>query len=121
MSENTFTAATATEWRQWLAEHSRTEKEVWLVIHHKHSGVPSVRIQEAMEQALCFGWIDSLHRKNDATSSRLRFTPRTPRSSWSRINRDRVADLTARGLMTEQGQAVIDLAKEKGRWDHPAK
>ncbi|WP_410658928.1 YdeI/OmpD-associated family protein [Amycolatopsis sp. lyj-112] len=116
MSGTTFTATTPAEWRAWLAEHAGTEQEIWLVIRHKDSGIPSIRIAEAMEQALCFGWIDGLHRKNDATSSRLRFTPRSPRSSWSRVNRDRAADLIARGLMTAQGQAMIDLAKAKGRW-----
>ena len=116
MSEPTFTAATPAEWRAWLAANAGTAQEVWLVIHHKDSGVPSIRIHEAMEQALCFGWIDGLHRKNDAVSSRLRFTPRGPRSSWSRVNRERAARLIAEGLMTERGQAMIDLAKEKGRW-----
>lgn len=116
MDEATFTAATPAEWRAWLAGNAGTAKEVWLIIRHKDSGIPSVRIDEAMEQALCFGWIDGLHRKNDATSSRLRFTPRNPRSSWSRVNRERAARLIAEGLMTERGQAMIDLAKEKGRW-----
>ncbi|MFC3448752.1 YdeI/OmpD-associated family protein [Amycolatopsis speibonae] len=115
MDEPTFTAATPAEWRAWLAENAGTEKEVWLVIRHKGSGIASVRIHEAMEQALCFGWIDGLHRKN-GSSSRLRFTPRRPRSSWSRINRERAARLVAEGLMTERGQAAIDSAKEKGRW-----
>ncbi|MFK0248952.1 YdeI family protein [Amycolatopsis azurea] len=117
MDEPTFTAATPAEWRAWLAEHAGSARAVWLVIRHKNSGIPSVRIHEAMEQALCFGWIDGLHRKNDATSSRLRFTPRRPRSSWSRLNRERAARLIADGLMTERGQAAIDLAKAKGRWD----
>ncbi|MGY6655731.1 YdeI/OmpD-associated family protein [Amycolatopsis sp. TRM77291] len=116
MDETTFSAASPAEWRAWLAEHAGTAKEVWLVIRHKGSGVPSIRIEEAMEQALCFGWIDGLHRKHDATSSRLRFTPRSPRSSWSRVNRERATRLIAEGLMTGRGQAMIDLAKEKGRW-----
>ncbi|WP_410665886.1 YdeI/OmpD-associated family protein [Amycolatopsis sp. lyj-84] len=116
MDETTFTAATPAEWRAWLAENAGTAKEVWLIIQHKGNGVASVRIEEAMEQALCFGWIDGLHRKNDATSSRLRFTPRGSRSSWSRVNRERAARLIADGLMTARGRATIDLAKEKGRW-----
>ncbi|MFE5504083.1 YdeI family protein [Amycolatopsis japonica] len=116
MDETIFSAASPAEWRAWLAENAGTEKEVWLVIQHKDSGVPSVRIEEAMEQALCFGWIDGLHRKNDTTSSRLRFTPRNPRSTWSRVNRERAARLIAEGQMTERGQAMIDLAKAKGRW-----
>ncbi|WP_037307866.1 YdeI/OmpD-associated family protein [Amycolatopsis orientalis] len=116
MDEPTFTATTPAEWRAWLAENADSEKEVWLVIPHKDSGIPGIRIHEAMEQALCFGWIDGLHRKNDATSSRLRFTPRDPRSSWSRVNRERAARLIAEGQMTARGQAMIELAKEKGRW-----
>ncbi|KZB86893.1 YdeI/OmpD-associated family protein [Amycolatopsis regifaucium] len=116
MDEPTFTAATPAEWRAWLSENADTGKAVWLIIQHKDSGVPGVAVHEAMEQALCFGWIDGLHRKNDAGSSRLRFTPRDPRSSWSRVNRERAARLTAAGLMTARGQAMIDLAKEKGRW-----
>ncbi len=116
MDETTFTAATPAEWRAWLAENAGTAKEVWLIIQHKGNGVASVRIEEAMEQALCFGWIGGLHRKNDATSSRLRFTPRGPRSSWSRVNRERAARLIADGLMTARGRAMIDLTKEKGRW-----
>ncbi|MBB5855463.1 YdeI family protein [Amycolatopsis umgeniensis] len=116
MDEPTFTATTPAEWRAWLAANAGTAKEIWLVIRHKDTGIASVRIHEAMEQALCFGWIDGLHRKNDATSSRLRFTPRNPRSSWSRVNRERAARLIADGLMTARGQAMIDLAKEKGRW-----
>ncbi|MFJ4105406.1 YdeI/OmpD-associated family protein [Amycolatopsis japonica] len=116
MDETIFSAASPAEWRAWLAGNAGTEKEIWLVIRHKDSGVPSVRIEEAMEQALCFGWIDGLHRKNDATSSRLRFTPRNPRSTWSRVNRERAARLITEGQMTGRGQAMIDLAKAKGRW-----
>ena len=105
-------------WREWLAAHARSETDVWLVIQHKHSGVPSIRMHEAMEQALCFGWIDSVHHKHDATSSRLRFSPRRPRSNWSALNRERAGRMIADGLMTEQGQAMIDRAKANGTWPH---
>jgi uncharacterized protein YdeI (YjbR/CyaY-like superfamily) len=112
-----FVVGSSTEvWREWLVANSQSETEVWLVIHHKNSGVPSIRMHEAMEQALCFGWIDSVHHKHDAHSSRLRFTPRRPGSTWSALNRERAGRLIADGLMTEQGQAAIDLAKEKGTW-----
>ncbi|NUT91745.1 MAG: hypothetical protein HOY78_06910, partial [Saccharothrix sp.] len=77
----------------------------------------SVRYAEAVEQALCFGWIDGHHQSNDERSSRLRFTPRTPRSTWSRVNRERAERMVAAGLMTPAGQAVIDLAKASGTWD----
>jgi uncharacterized protein YdeI (YjbR/CyaY-like superfamily) len=104
-------------WREWLAANAESETEAWLVIQHKNSGVPGLRIEEAMEQALCFGWIDGLHQKHDAGSSRLRFTPRRPKSTWSAVNRERAERLIEQGLMTEAGQAMIDLAKETGTWE----
>ncbi|NED94163.1 hypothetical protein G1H11_02435 [Phytoactinopolyspora alkaliphila] len=117
---NVVFASTAEEWREWLIRNSQSEKEVCLVIQHKDSSTPSVRYHEAVEQALCFGWIDGLHRKRDAHSSQLRFTPRKQRSSWSRLNRQRAAAMIELGLMTPQGQAAIDAAKERGTWqaDH---
>lgn len=113
---STLIASTAAEWRAWLARHGRTEKEVWLVIYHKDSGTPSLRIPEAVEHALCYGWIDGLHRKRDADSSQLRFTPRTARSRWSAVNRRRAAKMIELGLMTEPGKAMIDQAKAAGTW-----
>ena len=113
---NTFSASTTEDWRAWLARNCRSEKEVWLVIHHSGSGTPGPRYHEAIEQALCYGWIDSHARKHDADSWILRFTPRKPRSTWSRVNRERAAKMTGQGLMTEHGQALIDLAKATGTW-----
>lgn len=75
-----------------------------------------MRYGEAIEHALCFGWIDGLHRKHDADSSRLRFTPRRSTSTWSRVNRERAANMIERGLMTEHGQELIDVAKSNGNW-----
>ena len=113
---NTFYASTTEDWRSWLARNCRSEKEVWLVIHHSGSGTPGPRYNEAIEQALCYGWIDSHARKHDAESSLLRFTPRKPRSTWSLVNRERAATMTEQGLMTEHGQALINLAKATGTW-----
>jgi uncharacterized protein YdeI (YjbR/CyaY-like superfamily) len=107
---NTFTAQDAAQWRAWLAENHLSAQEIWLVIHHKDSSTPSVRYNEAVEQALCFGWIDSHHRKHDASSSALRFSPRRKRSSWSELNRERAARMIALGLMTSHGQAALDRA-----------
>ncbi|MGB3437409.1 MAG: hypothetical protein WBA97_01545 [Actinophytocola sp.] len=104
----------AGEWREWLTRNGRSADEVWLVLPHK--GIPGVRYQEAVEQALCFGWIDGLHRKHDPGHSRLRFTPRRRRSSWSALNRARATRLTTAGLMTDAGQAAIDQAKATGAW-----
>jgi uncharacterized protein YdeI (YjbR/CyaY-like superfamily) len=114
---NTFSASTTDDWRAWLAHNCQSEKEVWLVIHRKDSRTPSVRYLDAIEHALCYGWIDSQARKRDTDSCHLRFTPRNPRSStWSRVNRQRAAKMTGLGLMTEPGQALIDLAKANGTW-----
>ena len=96
----TISASNAAEWRTWLAQNCQSEKEVWLIIHHKSSGTRSPRYHEAIEQALCFGWIDSQARKHDASSSRLRFTPRSPRGTWSQVNRRRAARMIEQGLMT---------------------
>lgn len=112
----TLVAASAAVWRDWLERRGRSEKEIWLIIHHKNSSTPSLRYHEAIEHALCFGWIDGLHRTHDASSSRLRFTPRNPRSTWSSVNRARAENMIEQGLMTESGQALIDLAKQKGTW-----
>ncbi len=117
---STFYASSTAQWRAWLAENSDSAKEVWLILHHKDSATPSPRYHEAIEQALCFGWIDSHHRKRDATGSQLRFSPRTTRSSWSQLNRDRAARMIAQGQMTPRGQALIDRAKANGTWDAPA-
>ncbi|QNG20664.1 hypothetical protein G4H71_10570 [Rhodococcus triatomae] len=112
----TLVASSAAVWRDWLSRNGQSEKEIWLIIHHKDSGTPSLRYHEVIEHALCFGWIDGLHRTHDEHSSRLRFTPRNLRSTWSSVNRTRAANMIEQGLMTEQGQALVDLAKEKGTW-----
>jgi uncharacterized protein YdeI (YjbR/CyaY-like superfamily) len=116
MSETTFAPSDVAQWRDWLTRHAQSEKEIWLVVEHKDSDAPSPRYHEAIEQALCFGWIDGLHRKHTDHSSRLRFTPRRPSSSWSAVNRERAERMSEQGLMTEQGQALIDLAKASGTW-----
>ncbi|GAA4421626.1 YdeI family protein [Actinokineospora soli] len=102
---------TLADWRSWLAEHAATEREVWLVLRRG-----GVSYAEAVEQALCFGWVDGLHRKLDDTASTLRFTPRKPSSAWSASNRERVERMIATGQMTPAGQAMVDLAKETGTW-----
>lgn len=104
------------EWRTWLTENSETEKSVWIILYHKKSKVESINLMEATEEALCFGWIDSLCKKRDAESYYLTFSPRKPKSKWSKPNRERAERLIAQGLMTRQGQTMIDRAKETGKW-----
>jgi len=113
---NIVETGSAEDWRAWLARNCRSATEVWLVLRHHDSGTPSLRYQEAVEQALCFGWIDGLHRRCGAGSSQLRFTPRAARSRWSQLNRQRAAKMTGLGLMTEHGRAAIEQAKAAGTW-----
>ena len=111
-------AMTRLEWRNWLEHNSQTEKSVWLILYHKKSKVQSVNIIEATEEALCFGWIDSLCKKRDAESYYLTFSPRNPkRSKWSLPNIERAERMIREGLMTEPGQKVIDIAKQTGNWN----
>lgn len=110
------TAATPADWRAWLAAHHDSATEVWLVLFHRDSGTPSVRYAEAVEEALCVGWVDGHHRPRDEHSSQLRFTPRRAGSRWSRVNRDRAARLIDEGRMTEAGGAAIERARAAGTW-----
>lgn len=108
---------TAEEFETWLAKHHAREPELWLKIHKKASGLATVTYAEALDVALCWGWIDGLKKSFDSNSFLQRFTPRKPKSVWSQINRRHVARLIAAGRMTEHGQQHIDSAKADGRWD----
>jgi uncharacterized protein YdeI (YjbR/CyaY-like superfamily) len=99
----TFTARTREQWRKWLAANHDSESEVWLVFHKIHTGQPSIGYEEAVEEALCFGWIDSIIKRLDEDRYARKFTPRKPDSRWSTANRRRYADLQARGLLAEPG------------------
>ncbi len=114
---DTFYAKSAEEWREWLATHGQAEKSIRLILFHKNSGVPCINYQESVEQALCFGWIDSRANKRDEKSSLRIFTPRKPGSTWSKVNRELAKKMIAQGLMAPAGQAVIDLARKSGTWD----
>jgi len=101
----------------WLSNHHGRETELWLKIHKKDSGLPTVTHAEALDVALCWGWIDGLRKPYDDRSFLQRFSPRKLRSVWSQINRDHVARLTAAGRMTPHGQRQVDAAMADGRWD----
>ena len=108
---------TRTEWRKWLTENCRTVKSVWLILHKKNSPKECVSLVEATEEAVCFGWIDSLCKKRDKESYYLTFSPRNPkRSNWSVRNIERAERMIEQGLMTEQGLRFVEIAKEKGNW-----
>jgi uncharacterized protein YdeI (YjbR/CyaY-like superfamily) len=107
-------AATLEAWMK--ANHARAT-ELWLKIHKKGSGLPSVSAAEALDVMLCWGWIDGIRKGFDETSFLQRYTPRRAKSMWSQVNRDHVARLTAAGRMTPAGQRQIDAARADGRWD----
>ena len=101
----------------WMRANHARETELWLKIHKKGSGLPTVSNAQAIDVALCWGWIDGIRKSFDAQSFLQRYTPRRARSIWSQINRDHVARLTAAGRMTPHGQRQVDAAKADGRWD----
>jgi uncharacterized protein YdeI (YjbR/CyaY-like superfamily) len=104
------------EWRRWLAEHHDTAPGVWLVSWRTATGRPAVGYDASVEEALCFGWIDSLAKTVDGERSRQLFTPRRPRSGWSTSNKERVRRLLAAGLIEPAGLAAIEAAKANGSW-----
>jgi uncharacterized protein YdeI (YjbR/CyaY-like superfamily) len=101
----------------WMKANHARETEIWLKIHKKGSGLPTVTNAQAIDVALCWGWIDGIRKSFDELSFLQRFTPRRARSIWSQINREHVARLTAAGRMTPHGQRQVDAARADGRWD----
>lgn len=104
-------------WRAWLRRHHASRKAVWLVYYKKGSGRASVDYDEAVEEALCFGWVDSKVKAMDEDRYRQYFSVRKPDSTWSIPNKQRIAKLTRAGLMEESGLKAVEVAKEKGSWE----
>ncbi len=117
---DTFFAEDRAAWREWLAAHHAERTQVWLLLHKKHVEAPSVSYDAAVEEALCWGWIDGLTKRWDERSYAVRFTPRKPGSVWSESNVERVTRMIAEGRMTPAGQALVDEAKRRGTWDEAA-
>lgn len=107
----------AREWRAWLEENHASSSGVWLVLHKKGGTVTALTYAAALDEALCFGWIDGQTRRRDGESSFQRFTPRSPRSIWSLRNVGHVERLEAEGAMRDAGRAAVERAKADGRWD----
>ena len=104
-------------WEEWLAREHASRTGVWVKIAKQATGIPTVTYAEALEVALCYGWIDGQRRTFDEQWFLQRFTPRRARSNWSKINRDKVGRLIAEGRMQPAGLREIERAKADGRWD----
>lgn len=113
----TFFASDRAAWRAWLRERHAEAPEIWLLLHKKHVSEPCVSYDEAVEEALCWGWIDGLTKRRDERSYTVRFTPRKPGSVWSESNVARVERMIAEGRMTPAGMALVDEAKRRGAWE----
>jgi uncharacterized protein YdeI (YjbR/CyaY-like superfamily) len=107
----------AAAFEAWLRANHTRETEIWVRIYKKASGTPTVTSAEALDVALCWGWIDGIRKRFDDESFLQRYTPRRPRSLWSQVNRGHVARLTAAGRMRPPGQRQVDTAKADGRWE----
>ncbi|GIG41462.1 YdeI/OmpD-associated family protein [Cellulomonas phragmiteti] len=107
----------ASAWRDWLAAHHTQPTGVWLVLHKKGGDVTTLTYVQAVEEALCFGWIDGQGRRRDEHSSFQRMTPRRSRSAWSAVNVERVERLEREGRMRDAGRAQVEAARADGRWD----
>ena len=112
-----FYAPDRTTWRAWLAANHATATGVWLIYFKKESGKTRVNYDEAVEEALCFGWIDSVPNKIDDDSYKQLFSPRKPKSNWSALNKTRVERLVTEGVMQPSGLAKVEWAKQTGTWD----
>ncbi len=106
-----------TAFEAWMRIHHARETEVWLKIHKKDSGLPTVSVAEALDVVLCWGWIDGIKKSFDERSFLQRYTPRRKKSIWSQVNKGHVARLSEAGRMTAHGQLQVDAAKADGRWD----
>jgi uncharacterized protein YdeI (YjbR/CyaY-like superfamily) len=112
----TFHAKNRSEWRNWLNKNHQSEKSIWLIIYKKESQTPSIYYPQAVDEALCFGWIDSKPNKRDENSYYQFFTKRNPKSSWSKVNKEKVTKLIEQGLMHSSGLEMIEIAKQNCSW-----
>lgn len=113
----TFYATNRQEWREWLEKNHHNSLGVWLIYYKVKNGKPSVRYSEAVKEALCFGWIDSKVKSLDAERYMQIFTPRRPKSVWSKLNKQYIEELIAQNLMTSFGLEKIEAAKIDGSWN----
>ena len=111
-----FYAKNQAAWRKWLTKNGLTQVSVWLIIYKKDSGTSSVYYDAAVDEALCFGWIDSKANKRDELSYYQYFCKRKPSSKWSRVNKQKIEKLTTAGKMAPAGLAAVEVARQNGTW-----
>ena len=112
----TYCPQSQAEWRQWLEKNHQSKQSVWLIYHTKKSDIPSLSWSEAVDEALCFGWIDSTRKKINDISFMQFFSKRKPKSNWSKINKEKVQQLIDSKRMTKQGYESVEIAKNNGYW-----
>lgn len=112
----TYYPKSQTDWRNWLDENHQLKQSVWLVFHKKSTKVASISWSEAVDEALCFGWIDSTKKTIDSEKYIQYFSKRKSNSIWSKVNKDKVAYLTSKKLIKKAGYKSIEIAKENGSW-----
>ena len=112
----TFYPMSRQEWRAWLQEHHDKKQSIWLMAYKKKTGIPTISWSESVDEALCFGWIDSTKKTVDAEKFIQFFTRRKPKSVWSKVNKEKIERLIDEGLMTKAGFECIERAKQNGSW-----
>ena len=112
----TFYPKSRQEWREWLLENHHSKQSIWLIYYKKKSNIPTVMYSEAVDEALCFGWIDSKTKPLDEEKFMQFFSKRKTNSVWSKINKEKIEHLTNAGLMTKAGFDIIEIAKQNGSW-----
>ena len=112
----TYCPQSRTDWRQWLEKNHQSKQSVWLIYYTKKSNLPSISWSEAVDEALCFGWIDSTKKTIDDSSFMQFFSKRKPKSNWSKINKEKVQQLIDSKRMTKAGYESVKTAKQNGSW-----
>jgi uncharacterized protein YdeI (YjbR/CyaY-like superfamily) len=112
----TFYPPSRQHWRQWLQKNHNTKQSIWVVMYKKDSGMPTITWSDAVDEAICFGWIDSIKKSIDYQQSIQYFSRRKPTSAWSKINKAKVERLISEGLMAQAGYDSVEIAKQNGSW-----
>lgn len=112
----TFCPSSPADWRNWLEENHQSKQSIWLVCYKTSTKIPSISWSEAVDEALCFGWIDSTKKTIDSERYMQYYSRRKPSSTWSKVNKDKVAYLTKNNLMDKAGLDRIETAKQNGMW-----